>query len=181
MPTTVTLQAGVGVERVADNLIRFFPRLVWSLLVLAAGVGVARVVSGRAEGAVEDSTVVADALAAPFAYGVRLLLYFFAATIALGELGVDTSVLVVFLDGVAFGLGVTVALALGVAVGWGSKDYVAAHVEEWLREVTANEGDADGGGDEASESDDDDGGNDAGADDANDEGASDGDEDAGSA
>lgn len=126
------------VQQVVDNVVRFVPRLAWSLLVLAVGVGVAVFVAGRAEDAVEGSAVLSDRLAEPFAYGVRLLLYFFAATLALGELGLRTGVLVVFLDGLAFGLGVAVALVVGIAVGWGSKDYVAEHVEEWLETATSD-------------------------------------------
>lgn len=138
-PPVVALQGtpGGAFDQILDNVIRFVPRLVWSLGVLAVGVGVAIFVSGRAEDAVEESGLFADRFAGPFAYGVRVLLYFFAVTIALGELGLQTGVMVVFLDGLAFGLGVAVALALGIAVGWGSKDYVAEHVEEWIADAAA--------------------------------------------
>lgn len=153
-PPVVPLQVGRSFEQVLDSLIRFFPRLFWSLLVLAIGVGVAVLLSSRAEGAVEESDLFADGLAGPFAYGVKLLLLFFAATIALSELGLNTSVLVVFLDGLAFGLGVAAALAVGIAVGWASKDYVADHVEAWIEDVVDGGGDdlataGEGGGDGA--------------------------------
>lgn len=137
MLTAVPLQ--LGGELIMRNIVTFFPRVIWAAVVLAGGVLLARWVGGRAEETVYRSQVVANWLAEPAETGTRVLLYYFAATIALAELGVNTSVLVVFLDGIAFGIGAGAALVVGISLGWGSSDYVSDRVESWLDAVRADE------------------------------------------
>jgi nitric oxide reductase large subunit len=131
------------INNIIGNVIAFIPRLAWTIVVLAVGYAVAIWVSGKADDAARESTLFADRLAGPLAYGVKVLVIFFAVVMALSELRISTGVLVVFLDGIAFGLGVGVALVAGIALGWGSKDYVADNVEDWIQDVVEQ---GDGGG-----------------------------------
>jgi hypothetical protein len=146
-PVVLSQHVGATVNGIVSNLIAFLPRLVWTVMLVAVGFGVAIFASSRVEAAVEGSPHLADDLAPTAGLLSKWLLLFFAATIALSELGLNTGVLVVFIDGVAFGLGVTVALLVGAAV-WGGRDYVADHAEELFDAVTADggaEAAADGG------------------------------------
>lgn len=128
------------INEIIGNVISFIPRLAWAVVVLGVGYGIAIWLSSKADEAARDSTMFADRLASPLASGVKLLVTFFAVVIALSELHISTGVLVVFLDGIAFGLGVGVALVAGIALGWGSKDYVAENVEDWIQDVVEQGG-----------------------------------------
>lgn len=67
-----------------------------------------------------------------FATGTRLFLYFVVTVIGLGTMGVDTAILETFAQALAYGLGAAVAIGAGIALGWGSKDYVASHIDGWV-------------------------------------------------
>lgn len=122
---------------IVENVIEFFPRLIWSLFVLGVGVGVAIFAAGRIQEAWTASEVLADRYAGLAAGAVKVALYFFAATIALAELGVQTAVLVTFVDGLAFGIGLALALLIGALV-WNSREYVADNVEDWVDSATGD-------------------------------------------
>lgn len=67
-----------------------------------------------------------------FADGLRIFLYFVVVVMGLGTMGVDTAILNTFAQATAWGLAAGVALAIGIGFGLGSRDYVAANINEWL-------------------------------------------------
>lgn len=67
-----------------------------------------------------------------FADGVRAFLYFVVLVIGLDTMGVDVAILYVFAQAAAYGLAAGVAIAIGVAFGWGGKDYVHDNIAGWV-------------------------------------------------
>ena len=67
-----------------------------------------------------------------FATGVRFFLYFIAVVIGLDTMGIDVQILYLFAQAMAWGLAAGIALAIGIAFGWGGHDYVAAHIDDWM-------------------------------------------------
>ncbi len=67
-----------------------------------------------------------------FATGTRLFLYFTAIVIGLDTMGVDVSILYVFARAISWGLAAAIAIGVGVAVGWGGKDYVHDNISRWM-------------------------------------------------
>ena len=129
---------GDTIGGIIETFIEFIPRLIWALVVLGVGIGVGIFAAGRVKGTWERSEVLADRYAGIAAGSVKIVLYFFAATIALAELGVQTAVLVTFVDGLAFGLGLALALLVGALV-WNSREYVADNVEGWVDSATGDD------------------------------------------
>jgi hypothetical protein len=66
-----------------------------------------------------------------FTDGLRVFLYFVVTVIGLGTMGVDVQFLNTFAQAAAWGVAVGAALAFGLAVGLGGRDYVAANVGSW--------------------------------------------------
>ena len=66
-----------------------------------------------------------------FSSGVRMFLYFTAIVIGLDTMGIDVQILYLFARALAWGLAAGLALAIGIAFGWGGHDYVANHIGEW--------------------------------------------------
>lgn len=149
--TVLIVDFGDTVGGIIETFIEFIPRLIWSLVVLGVGIGVGIFAASRVKDTWNRSAVLADRYAGLAAGAVKIVLYFFAATIALAELGVHTGVLVTFVNGLALGLGLALALLVGALV-WNSRDYVADNVEGWVDTATD---DATGGTAEASAADDD--------------------------
>lgn len=67
-----------------------------------------------------------------FATGARMFLYFVALVIGLSTMGIDVSLLETFGTALAWGLAAAIAIGVGIAIGWGGKDYVASHIDGWV-------------------------------------------------
>ena len=68
-----------------------------------------------------------------FATGTRMFLYFMAIVIGLDTMGVDVAILYLFARALAWGLAAAIALGVGIALGWGGRDYVAENIDKWAR------------------------------------------------
>ncbi|MEM2904187.1 MAG: hypothetical protein QW587_00415 [Candidatus Bathyarchaeia archaeon] len=68
-----------------------------------------------------------------FVAGLRLLLYFVVAVVALTVMKIDVSILHIFANALAWGSAVGVSVGLGIALGWGFKDTIARNAERWIR------------------------------------------------
>jgi small-conductance mechanosensitive channel len=66
-----------------------------------------------------------------FADGMRVFLYFIAVVIGLDTIDVDVQILYTFATAAAWGLAAGIALALGIAFGWGGRDYVSQNIDRW--------------------------------------------------
>ena len=67
-----------------------------------------------------------------FANGTRMFLYFTAIVIGLDTMGIDVAILYVFARALAWGFAAAVALGVGIALGWGGRDYVAHNIDRWM-------------------------------------------------
>jgi ABC-type siderophore export system fused ATPase/permease subunit len=67
-----------------------------------------------------------------FATGTRMFLYFTAIVIGLDTMGIDVSILYLFARALAWGFAAAIALGVGIALGWGGRDYVAHNIDRWM-------------------------------------------------
>jgi hypothetical protein len=65
-----------------------------------------------------------------------------AVVIGLDTMGIDTSILYVFAQAVAYGAAAALAIGAGVALGWGGKDYVSENIAEWMGRTGSASGDS---------------------------------------
>lgn len=59
---------------------------------------------------------------------LKVVLYFITITLALRQIGIDTTVLYIFAEAIAWGIAIAVGVAAGIVAGWFLKD----RVKEWL-------------------------------------------------
>ncbi|BCR06241.1 hypothetical protein DESUT3_33100 [Desulfuromonas versatilis] len=104
-----------GVTDTLEELVAYLPRVLAAGLILLLGGLVARVV-GKALGASAGQAGIKGGLA--LGQAVRYVILIFVVVLALGQLGVETILLVT----TATVLIASAALALAVAFGWGSRD-----------------------------------------------------------
>lgn len=64
---------------------------------------------------------------------LRALFTLLILTLALDQMLIDTSIIYTFLVPLAWGLGIGLAVAIGISVGWGSKDIVAEYLKKKLQ------------------------------------------------
>jgi hypothetical protein len=126
-----------GAAALSARLLDYAPRALVALVIIAVGLGLARVIERNVLiGAVNMGLQSARLLA----LGGRWLVVILAAAIALEHAGVGTSVVTVSIA-IVFG---GIVLALALAVGLGAKDLVARSLERRFREgdpTTGKQGD----------------------------------------
>ncbi|MFD1645768.1 mechanosensitive ion channel family protein [Haloarchaeobius litoreus] len=153
-----------------STAVSYLPAFVAGALIIVIGFVLADFLAdaiGRTE------TVTDTGYTAYFADGARIFLYFIAIVMGLDTMGVDVGILYTFAQAAAWGVAAGIALAIGIAFGWGGKDYVADNIGGWLGQSPApmpagsGGGSGGGGGGQAT---------DGGADQATDGGTDDGDE-----
>ncbi|MFC7136076.1 mechanosensitive ion channel family protein [Halobaculum litoreum] len=117
-----------------QTAVSYLPAFVAGLLVIVLGFVVADFIGDaitRTEAATEN------AYTSWFATGVRLFLYFTVVVIGLSTMGVDTGILTVFAQAIAWGLAAAIAIGVGVAVGWGGHTYVQDNIARWARRASS--------------------------------------------
>lgn len=125
----------LGFDQVSHWLQRtaaYAPIFVAGVVLLIVGFYVA----DRA-GSVVASSATAQATGVPEVFGevTEALLVFVAVVIALDTIGVQVGILYAFGETLALAAGLAVALAVGIAFGWGAKDYVAENIASWHEET----------------------------------------------
>lgn len=113
-----------AVTAVLDNLVSYIPRVVTAALIIALGAFVANIVEGLVRGAL---ATVDHEHAKPLAKFARWLIMLVAILAAVSELRVAQTLIETFFQGLTW----TVTLAVGLAVGLGSKDLVAQILRDW--------------------------------------------------
>ncbi|WP_435347624.1 mechanosensitive ion channel family protein [Haloarchaeobius sp. HRN-SO-5] len=128
--------------------VSYLPALVAGLLIIVLGFVVADFI---ADAIARTETVTSARYTNVFADGTRILLYFVVVVMGLDTMGVDVGILFTFAEAAAFGVAAGIALAIGIAFGWGGKDYVANNINDWVGRgpapVSAGGGATDGGED----------------------------------
>ncbi len=104
-----------GVSDALEGLVAYLPRVLAAGLILLLGGLVARLV-GNALSTSAGQAGIRGGLA--FGQAIRYLILIFVVVLALGQLGVETTLLVA----TATALITSAALALALAFGWGSRD-----------------------------------------------------------
>ena len=145
-----------------SRAVSYLPAFVAGLVIIVLGFVVADFVGDAIE---RTRAATRTAYTTWFATGVRLFLYFNAIVIGLATMGVDVSILYTFSRAFAWGIAAAIAIGLGVAIGWGGKDYVSDNVDRWMssaRETapSAGTGTSDRGPDSSSDTPTTDGGTD---------------------
>ncbi|WP_266078455.1 mechanosensitive ion channel family protein [Haladaptatus caseinilyticus] len=109
--------------------VSYLPALIAGLLVIVIGFVVADFIG---DAIMRTRAATHTAYTNWFATGTRLFLYFTAIVIGLDTMGIDVGILYVFARALAWGLAAAVAIGVGVAFGWGGRDYVASHIDSWM-------------------------------------------------
>ncbi|SIR31072.1 Conserved TM helix [Haladaptatus litoreus] len=109
--------------------VSYLPALIAGLLVIVLGFVVADFIG---DAIMRTRAATHTAYTNWFASGTRMFLYFTAIVIGLDTMGIDVGILYVFARALAWGLAAAVAIGVGVAFGWGGRDYVANHIDGWM-------------------------------------------------
>ncbi|GAA0227344.1 hypothetical protein ACFFQF_11670 [Haladaptatus pallidirubidus] len=109
--------------------VSYLPALIAGLLVIVLGFVVADFIG---DAIMRTRAATHTAYTRWFSTGTRMFLYFTAIVIGLDTMGIDVGILYVFARALAWGLAAAVAIGVGVAFGWGGRDYVANHIDSWM-------------------------------------------------
>jgi len=109
--------------------VSYLPAFVAGALVILVGFVLADFL---ADVIARTETITGTGYTNAFADGVRAFLYFVAIVIGLDTMGIDVQILYVFAQAAAYGLAAGIAIAIGVAFGWGGKDYVHDNIASWV-------------------------------------------------
>ncbi|GAB7019106.1 hypothetical protein [Halostagnicola sp. A-GB9-2] len=112
-----------------STAVSYLPAFIAGLLVIVLGFVVADFIGDVIE---RTQAAAQTAYASWFANGARMFLYFTAIVIGLDTMGIDVGILYVFARALAWGLAAAVAIGVGVAFGWGGKDYVSENIDRWM-------------------------------------------------
>jgi small-conductance mechanosensitive channel len=108
--------------------VSYFPAFIVGTLIIVVGFVLADVL---ADIIARTESVTETGYTDVFADGIRVFLYFIAIVIGLDTIGVDVEILYTFATAAAWGLAAGIALAIGIAFGWGGKDYVSQNIDNW--------------------------------------------------
>lgn len=111
------------------SAVSYLPAFVAGALIIVLGFVLADFLADIVQ---HTETITETSYTDAFADGLRVFLYFVVTVMGLGTMGVDVQILNTFAEAAAWGLAAGVALAFGIAVGLGGREYVAANVGEWL-------------------------------------------------
>ncbi|WP_458205939.1 mechanosensitive ion channel family protein [Haladaptatus sp. NG-SE-30] len=109
--------------------VSYLPAFIAGLLVIVIGFVVADFIG---DAIMRTRAATHTAYTQWFASGTRMFLYFTAIVIGLDTMGIDVGILYVFARALAWGLAAAIAIGVGVAFGWGGRDYVAEHIDNWM-------------------------------------------------
>lgn len=111
-----------------ESAVSYVPAFLGGLLVLIVGFYISDfAVDAVRESATAQKTGFPD-VAADVA---KALLYFVVVIIGLDTMGVSVGILYTFGETFVLAVGLALALAVGIAFGWGGKEYVAANIGDW--------------------------------------------------
>jgi phage-related holin len=113
--------------------VSYLPAFVAGLLVIVLGFIVADFVGDAIERTRAATRTVYTTM---FATATRIFLYFVAVVIGLTTMGIDTTILNTVVQAFAWGLAAALAIGVGIALGWGGKDYVAGNIDRWMGRTT---------------------------------------------
>jgi small-conductance mechanosensitive channel len=105
----------------------YIPHLVVGVIALIVGLLVINMIMKLVEAQLKDSNV-------PFADFISLILkailFLVVIVFALDQLLIDTTVIYTFLNPLGWGIALGLAIAIGISVGWGSKESVQKYINK---------------------------------------------------
>jgi hypothetical protein len=113
-----------AITAVLNDLLGYLPRVIAAVLIVAAGVFLANVTQGLVRGAL---ATVDHLHARPLAKVARWLVIIVAVLAAVNELEIAETLVQTFFQGLTW----TITLAVGLAVGLGSKDLIGRILQDW--------------------------------------------------
>jgi hypothetical protein len=117
-------------SRLLSQFAGYLPTLLGGLAVLIAGILIAEFVGDLV--ANTDRRRITSVLG----IAVKVFIYYMTATLALDTIGFQTDVLTnlfnVFVVALFGSLGLAVAIGLGIGIGYGSREYIANNIREWV-------------------------------------------------
>ncbi|WP_049921970.1 mechanosensitive ion channel family protein [Halopiger djelfimassiliensis] len=120
----------------AHDVLGYVPPIAMGLVALFVGFYVATYAAEQ----VRESPAAKQTGFAPLLAGAtKTLLYFVVLVVGLDTMGFQVGVLHTFAAAFAYGVGLAAALAIGIAFGWGGKEYVAENIDDWVensKEIT---------------------------------------------
>jgi len=122
-----------AVRTVMREAVLYIPSLISGLIILIIGFTAADFVADIVRQAGVTGTY-AKAVN-PFGDAIRLLLYFIVLVVTLSRLGIDVTILYMFAQPFAW----SIALAIGIALGWHLKDRIGPWVDHMLPKPKRNE------------------------------------------
>ena len=114
-------------------VVEYLPSLIAGIVILIFGLMIADFIGdaitavGR-EAKIEYASLVSLA--------VRGVLYLVVIIIGLSTMKIDVSILNVVVTAISWGVAGAIALGVGLALGFGLKDYVARKAEDWLKRAS---------------------------------------------
>lgn len=119
-----------GVELItayADIVISYIPQFIGAIIIVLIGFTLSEWFAEYIKHSVstEEREILFVRIAADF---LKFIFYIIVITIALNHLGIDTTIIIVFANALAWSLAIAVGVATGIVVGWLLKD----RVKEWL-------------------------------------------------
>lgn len=115
--------------RLLSRITRYIPEFVGGLLVLIVGIWLGGWIGGLIAGT--DGSRLTDV----FGVGMKVLVYYFALTIALQTAGFNTRILREFFYVVAvafFGaIAIAFVLAFGIGGAFGTREFISEHIDDW--------------------------------------------------
>lgn len=105
----------------------YIPHLVVGVIALIVGLLVINIIMKLVESQLKESNI-------PFAGIISLLfkaiLFLVVIVFALDQLLIDTTIIYTFLNPLGWGIALGLAIAIGISVGWGSKESVQKYINE---------------------------------------------------
>lgn len=124
-----------AVRTVMREAVLYIPSFISGLIILIVGFTVSDLVADIVKQAGVTGTEAKNVN--PFGDAVRLLLYFIVLVVTLSRLKIDVTILYVFAQPFAW----SIALAIGIALGWHLKDRIGPWIDHMLPKPKRNEKD----------------------------------------
>ena len=121
---------GIGVLNVfTASLVNYLPNLVGGVLVSIFGMIIIEVIVRVFDEMMRELRVPYPLIISSF---TRLMLYLIVIMMALSVMKVDVSILYSFATALFWGISVGLCVGLGIAFGWGLKDYIAKNASKFF-------------------------------------------------
>ncbi len=118
-----------ALERFSEAAIEYLPSLLGGVITLIAGMLVIEILAKILSESLAGMRVPYYRLAMVF---VRFILYSIVLVMSLSIMKIDATVLNSLLSAIFWGTALGIGAAVGIAFGFGTKDYVAANIKTWL-------------------------------------------------